>query len=149
MSSELEDLIQVTSSLKEEALDLHRKNLAESRRIESEIEQIDSLRNEAQKDDANLLARRAVGADTLWQSWLMRRRADLLREAAMARAHEGESLARARLAFARVQASEELLEKEKKERNQKALARHADQLDELGCLRVGYSSSPVRGRQKS
>lgn len=134
MKSELDDLIEVTGSLKEQALDIHRKNLEESRRIANEIEQIDRLRSEVQKDDAGLLARQAVGADALWQGWLMRRRVDLLRDAAMARAHEGESLIRARTAFARAQASEDLLEQEKHRRKQKILSRHADQLDELGVL---------------
>ncbi|MGH1412426.1 MAG: hypothetical protein ACRBB0_02975 [Pelagimonas sp.] len=135
MRSDLDDLEQVTVSLKEQALEKHRQNLAESQRIASEIEQIDTLRSEAQNDDDGLLARRAVGADTLWQSWLMRRRADLLRDAAMARAYEGESLARARIAFSRAEATQSLVQEEKAKRKYKTLQRYADQLDELGTLR--------------
>ncbi len=142
MSSNIKDLIEVTTTLKEQALERHRRNLEESRRIDSEIEQIDHLRAEAQKDDAGLMARRAVGADTLWQSWLMRRRADLLRDAAMARAYEGESLVQARTSFARAQAAQEISDKEEHDKRQKLLARYADRLDELGTLSKGRSEKP-------
>ncbi|WP_299921821.1 hypothetical protein [uncultured Pelagimonas sp.] len=131
MKSDLDDLIQVTSTLKEKAMALHRKNLEDRRRIENEIEQIDVLRNTVQADDGGLMARRAVGADSLWQSWLIRRRAELLREAAMARALEGESLTRAQFAFSRVQAIEELQKEEIQNRRQKKLAYYAQQLEEL------------------
>ncbi|WP_299936304.1 hypothetical protein [uncultured Pelagimonas sp.] len=131
MKSDLDDLIQVTSTLKEKAMALHRKNLEDRRRIENEIEQIDVLRNTVQADDGGLMARRAVGADSLWQSWLIRRRAELLREAAMARALEGESLTRAQFAFSRVKAIEELQKEEIQNRRQKKLAYYAQQLEEL------------------
>lgn len=131
MKSDLDDLIQVTSTLKEKAMTLHRKNLEDRRRIENEIEQIDVLRNTVQADDGGLMARRAVGADSLWQSWLIRRRAELLREAAMARALEGESLTRAQFAFSRVKAIEELQKEEIQNRRQKKLAYYAQQLEEL------------------
>lgn len=138
MNSGINDLVEVTDTLCEQALEAHRRNLAESRRIAQEIEQIDSLRHATRQDDRSLEARRVVGADALWEGWLMRRRADLQREAAMARAYEGESLSKARTAFARAEASKSIQEDQRLKAKQKALLRDADRLDELGTLRQSF-----------
>lgn len=138
MTSGINDLVQVTDTLCEQALEAHRRNLAKSQSIAQEIEEIDSLRVAAQHDGEGLQARRLVGADTLWQGWLMRRRADLMRDAAMARAYEGESLAKARTAFARAEASKSILEDERQKAKKKALLRDADRLDEQSTLRQGF-----------
>lgn len=138
MTSGIDDLVQVTDTLCEQALEAHRRNVAKSQSIAQEVAEIDSLRVAAQQDEQGLEARRLVGADTLWQGWIMRRRADLLREAAMARALEGESLAKARTAFARVEASKSIQEDERKKAKHKALLRDAERLDELGTLRRGF-----------
>lgn len=138
MTSGIDDLVQVTDSLREQALEAHRRNVAKSQNIAQEIKEIDALRVAAQQDGDGLEARRLVGADTLWQGWLMRRRADLMRDAAMARAHESESLGKARTAFARAEASKSILEDERIKAKRKALLRDADRLDELGTLRQGY-----------
>lgn len=135
MISEMEELMKVTETLKERALETHRRNLEESRVIAQKIDQIDTLRTQAQQDDQGLVARRSIGADTLWLSWLMRRRAELLQESARARAKETDSLDVARTAFARARASQDIRDAELEQAKQRVLRREAERLEEIGSLR--------------
>lgn len=129
------ELAAVTKILLERELDAHRQSLDHSRRIAGELAQMDAMREAAQADAGAITARQMLGADTLWQGWMVRKRAEILRRAALARAHEQETLARARLAFSRSQATEELVEKDRKARIRKLALADADRIDELGQLR--------------
>lgn len=140
MTQDLTELVQISDMLKERALAEHRKNVQESQRIAQEIEQIDTLRQQALRDENSLMARRSVGADALWDSWLMRRRAELMREAAIARAYETESLTRARAAFAKSEASQSVLKDEILARRKDKLRKAADVLDDLSVLRRGFAA---------
>lgn len=133
--SKFNDILPITEIHKERALEAHRRNVAETRRLEGELVQIDALRFSAQHSSETIGARQILGADGLWQGWLLRKRADILQELAMAKALEGESLGRARQAFSRDSAVRELAEKEKTDRRKLMLQRQADQLDHLGQLR--------------
>ncbi|CUH79705.1 hypothetical protein [Tropicibacter naphthalenivorans] len=133
--TQFEPLLEVTQILKEKALEKHRRNLDESARLAQEIEQIDELRRSVQADSETIGARQMLGADALWQGWLLRKRAEFLRQAALARAREFDSLAQARTAFSRAEAAKELDEKAREERRQKLLAREADTLEALGTMR--------------
>ena len=99
MKTKYDDLKEATGLLLERALEAHRRNLAESTRIAGELAQIDAMRLAAQTDPQSIGARQMLGADALWQGWLVGKRAEILRRAAMARAQEADSLARARTAF--------------------------------------------------
>jgi hypothetical protein len=133
--SQYHELIEVTEVQKEQALEVHRKNLAETRRLQDELAQIDSLRAPAQQDEATIGARQILGADGLWNGWLLRKRADILQQTAMAKARELNSLDIARTAFARAEAAQELDRIEREELRQKKLKDAANYLDDLGVMR--------------
>lgn len=135
MTQSYQDLIQVTDLLQERALDKHRKNLAESRRLNQELAQIDAYRQAVQADVTSLGARRLSGADTLWQTWLVRKRATILQEMALARAKEADSLAIARTAQARFEAAENLEAAEQRKSRDKRLLVEVETIDALGRLR--------------
>lgn len=135
-SENIKDVIAVTEVLQERALDRHRKNLAESKRLADELAQMDALREAAQQDTRSLEARRATGADTLWQTWMVTRRAMILQEMAMARAREGDSLSQARVAQARFDAALRIEEDARRERRERRLGAEAETIDALARLRL-------------
>lgn len=135
MAQNYDDLIQVTDLLQERALDKHRQNLAESRKLKEELAQIDAFRQAVQDDAGSLGARRLSGADTLWQTWLVRKRATILQHMAMARAKEADSLAHARTAQARFNAAERLDAEEKRKSREKRQLAQTETLEALGRLR--------------
>ncbi|SNS11030.1 hypothetical protein SAMN04488078_1004126 [Antarctobacter heliothermus] len=137
MTSKYDDLTEVTELLLERDLEKHRRNLAESNRLAGELAQIDSLRQAAQSDTGAINARQILGADTLWQGWLATRRAEILRHSAMARAQEADSFARARTAFSRVEAANNLAREEVEARQKRRLKAEADANDALSILREG------------
>ncbi|KUF09598.1 hypothetical protein [Pseudoponticoccus marisrubri] len=130
-----DDLISASSLLKEQALERHRERVRARQDIEAELAQIDQLRAAAQADGGSLGARQILGADALWQGWLVRRRTEVLRQMAMARARELESLDRARNAFAREEAARTLQEDDQRARMRKQRSAEADALDDLSLLR--------------
>ena len=109
-TDETRALTPITAILQERAFDLQRQRTAELARIEGEIREIDHLLEAAMENAAAITTGRMIGADTLWSEWILQRRADLLRQSAIARARQAESLARARSAFARHQAALSLVE---------------------------------------
>lgn len=129
------ELANVTRILLEQDLDRHRQSLENSRRIAGELAQIDAMRAAAQADAGAITARQMLGADTLWQGWLVRKRAEIQRRAAMARAQELDTMARARVALSRQQAADSLVAQDKAERMRKRLQAEADRMDEMGQLR--------------
>lgn len=135
METEFSELVRVTEVFKERALEKHRRNLEASQKLADELTQIDTLRQAAQADTESLGARRMMGADALWQGWLVRKRAEILRQSAMARAHEMDSLAQARTAFSRAEAATTLEEEARETAKRKMLTRQADALDALTVMR--------------
>lgn len=135
MQDKYTDLLRVSDILQERALEKHRQNMAESKRLAGELQQIDKLREAIQKDGATLSARQMSGADSLWQTWLVTRRAMVLQEMAMARALEDETLLAARRAQARFQAAESLAREERKKTVEKRQLQQVEDLEALGRLR--------------
>jgi len=135
VTSQFDDLIAATDLLLERELEAHRRNMSASARVAGELAQIDAMRRAAQADQGAVGARQLLGADTLWQGWLVGKRAEALRQSAIARAREGESLARARTAFSRAQAAEALARDEKEARKRRRLKAEAEAIDALGMLR--------------
>lgn len=133
--TKFDELADVTRILLEREMDQHRQSLEQSRRIAAELAQIDGMREAAQADVGAITARQLLGADTLWQGWMARKRAEIQRRAALARAQEGETLSRARLAFSRTQAAEALVKKARDESLRKRALSEADRIDALGQLR--------------
>ncbi len=127
MTDRLHDLVPVTQLLMERALDNHRKNIAESQRVAAEIDEIDALRQRAQGQMQDMGPQRMIGADTLWQGWLMQRRA-----------RELDSFGRARLAFARAEATRSLDEKRLAELRARRLFREEERLEALSVLRDSW-----------
>jgi hypothetical protein len=134
MSRKLDDLQPVTAALRDEALDRHRRNIAESRRIAEELSEIDAMRRSAQSAWGDVGAHRMLGADQLWNGWLLNRRATLLQQAAMARAQEYDSAAAAQTALARHDALEKLARKEAEARRARADKAAMARLEALGML---------------
>lgn len=133
--SKYAEMAEVTKILLERELDRHRQSLEQSRRIAGELAQMDTLRAAALADTGAITARQMLGADTLWQGWMARKRAEILRRSAMARVQEAETLGRARVAFSRSQAATSLMQRDREERLRKRLMAEADRIDELGQLR--------------
>lgn len=133
------ELSQVTQILLEQELDKHRKSVEQSRQIAGELAQIDAMRAAAQADSGAITARQLLGADTLWAGWLVRKRAEILRRSASARAQEMQTLAQARQAFARRQAAEQLVQDELAEKKRKRAMAFADKMDEIGQLRAALA----------
>ncbi len=137
MKTKYDDLRDATDLLLERELEKHRRNLAETARLEAELAQIDGMRRAAQADAGAIGARQMLGADSLWQGWLVNKRAEVLRRSAIARAQESDSLARARKAFSRVEAAETLAREEIAEKRKNRHRAEADEIDALGMLREG------------
>ena len=125
-------MLPVSQAKLDHALDKYREALNEQTRLTGERAEIDRLRGAAQRlpDDP---ARGALGADGLWQDWLLQRRADIQTRLAMNRARQMELLARARDAFGRHQAVQDLCDAGQQE-NRRAAKRRSD--DALGALLV-------------
>lgn len=134
--SRYDELAEATRLLLEQELDAHRRNLEQSRRIDGELAQLDAMRKAAQSDPGTITSRQILGADTLWQGWLARKRQEMLRLAARARAQELMTLDRARLAFSRTEAAETICRDARNEAIRKARAREADAMEALGQLRI-------------
>ncbi|MGP6088714.1 hypothetical protein [Antarctobacter jejuensis] len=137
MKTKYDDLTEATDLLLERELEQHRRNLAETARLEGELAQIDAMRHAAQADVGAIGARQMLGADSLWQGWLVAKRATVLRQSAVARAQEANSLGRARLAFSRVEAAQSLAREEIAQKRKNRLKAEADATDALGVLREG------------
>lgn len=139
MKTKYDDLTEVTALMLERELEQHRRNLAESARLDAELAQIDGLRAAAQADVGTVGARQILGADALWQGWLVNKRAEVMRRTAMARAQEADSLSRARDAFARAEAARALVRDALKEKRNRRLKAEAEATDALGVLCEGRS----------
>ncbi|MFW2589559.1 hypothetical protein [Sagittula sp. SSi028] len=133
--SKYSEMASITRVLLERELDIHRQNLNQSRQIEGELAQIDVMRTAAQSDGGAISARQILGADTLWQGWLLNKRADVLRRAAGARALELVSRDKASFAFSRLQAVEQLIEQDTKENLRKRELAEAETIEALGRLK--------------
>ncbi len=139
MTSKYDDLTEATDLLLQRDLDTHRRNLAVSARLAAELAQIDGLREAAQADTGAISARQILGADALWQGWLVRKRAEVLQRTAMARAQEADSLSRARTAFSRAEAARSLALEDVESRKRRRLKSEAEAMDALGVLREGVA----------
>lgn len=139
MKTRFDDLATASGLLLERDLEAHRRHLAESARLAAELRRIDDLRRAAQADAGAIGARQILGADALWQGWLVAKRADILRRTAMARAQEADSLTRARAAFSRSEAARSLVEQDLRERMSRRRKAEADAIDAIGMLREGRS----------
>ena len=135
MKKDFGALLQVAGIRKDRALQSHRRNLAEEARLQSELDEIDKLRKSAQADMSNLMERRVLGADTLWQGWLLQRRARVLEQMALARARQAQSYLRAKECFARDAAIADLEQDELRRIRARADARLADDLQDIAMLR--------------
>lgn len=134
MSSEIDDLLRVTALLRERALESYRRDLSEEMRHQGELDRIDGLRQQAFDDRESVDPRRLLGADTLWQGWLSKRRGEINRAIALSRAKQAHSMASARLAFSRDEAAKDVSNQEKLKRRTERMAREETQLEELSRM---------------
>lgn len=132
-----EDLTRITALLMEQELDRLRQRRAAQAQLQGQLDQMDRMREAAQADGGAVTARQRIGADTLWQGWMLAKRAAILRDMALARAREEEALAGARRAFSRQQAARALIEAEARKARRQRLKREGDGLDALATLRLG------------
>ena len=137
MSGAQSDLAQLTRLLQDRAFEQHRRVRDEERRLLDELARIDALRQTAFAETESLAHRRLLGADTLWQGWLSRRRGELNQELARCRVPQENSLADARLALARTEATERLRQQERDTLRNKRLQREEIGLDALWRMTVG------------
>ncbi|MBR9890057.1 hypothetical protein GYB14_00060 [bacterium] len=134
MSRAQSDLGQLTRLLQDRAFEQHRRDRDEERRLLDELARIDALRQAAFDETESLADRRLIGADTLWQGWLSRRRGELNRDLARCRVQQEHSLARARLALARAEATKRVHEQEAAILRHKRLHQEEIRLDALWRL---------------
>ena len=137
MSGAQSDLARLTRLLQDRAFEQHRRVRDEERRLLDELARIDALRQTAFAETESLAHRRLLGADTLWQGWLSRRRGELNQELARCRVPQENSLADARLALARTEATERLRQQERDTLRNKRLQREEIGLDALWRMTVG------------
>ncbi len=126
----------ITEVLQERAFEAQRRQAEELAGLEGEIGEIDRLRAAARACLGNADGGRSIGADVLWSDWILQRRADLLRQSAMAHARQSETLARARLAFARNEAALALDEAERNDRSRLRTAADRRHLEEQMILKA-------------
>jgi hypothetical protein len=131
-----EALAEVTRARLERIFHQQRQCRAELGRHHAEIDEIDRIRNEARNRSGPVTVSARIGADTLWQDWLLQRRAALLRAVALDRAREAELRNRARQAFARNEAAVELAERERACREAERAAVRQARLEETMILRA-------------
>ncbi|MCR8549513.1 hypothetical protein M4578_16910 [Salipiger sp. P9] len=139
MTDDIGALLRVTALLRERALESYRRDLMEELRLQDEQRRIDAMRHGAFADRESLDARRLIGADTLWQGWLARRRGEINRDIALSRARQAHSIAHARRAFARDEAAREVAQREALARRQARLAEEEARLEDLSRL-AGYDA---------
>lgn len=103
MTKPLDTLLPVARAMEARALSAHRKILTEKSAMQ---QRIDGLADQValQPDTGAIPGLQRLGADVAWRDWAARRRAQLLRELAILRAREMESLPKARIALARADA---------------------------------------------
>ncbi len=136
MSSDIDELLKVTALMRERALESYRRDVAEEARHQGELDRIDGLRQQSFDDRESVDTRRLLGADTLWQGWLSKRRGEINRAIAMSRAKQAHSMATARLAFSRDEAAKNVSQQEKQARRTKKAAHEETQLEELSRLMI-------------
>jgi len=134
------ELANVTKIMLEQDLARHRVNVEESRRVAGELAQIDAMRAAAQADVGAIGARQLLGADTLWQGWMVQKRAEIQRRAAMARARELDTLSRAKRAFSRAEATRALVEADRLDRKRRQDQAAAETMEDLGRLRAAMKA---------
>ena len=134
MSRAQADLAQLTRLLQDRAFEQHRRDRDEERRLLDELARIDALRQAAFAETESLADRRLLGADTLWQGWLSRRRGELNQDLARCRVRQEHSLARARLALARTEATRRLQQQKAAALRDKRLHHEEIRLDALWRL---------------
>lgn len=114
MTQPVDDLLPVARAMESRALASHRKIIAEKAAL---LQRIDGLTEQVslQSDNGAIMGLQRLGADIAWRDWAARRRAQLLRELAILRAREMESLPKARVALARADALALLAEQQRQE----------------------------------
>lgn len=133
--SDFDEIARLAAMLEERAMQSLRTAKQEGDSIRARIAGIDEMRTRAREEACQLDARQLIGADALWQDWLLRERAGLRRQEAIARAREEQTRDVARDAFARREAAERLVAEERAGRRARVFKRDADVLDALGVLR--------------
>ena len=135
--TDFDTLTPITALMQDRALAEHRKSVAETRRLQAELDEIDARRAAMMADPGSIGARQVLGADAAWQGWLVRRRSEILRDMALARAREAETGAQAQQALARHDALQDLARAEARRRAAARAAATLAQLDQLGLMRRG------------
>jgi hypothetical protein len=77
---------------------------AEEAQLRGRLDQLERQARQAVTDAADLSALRSLGAETLWQDWALRRRAELNSELARIRLRREHAVARLRLSFGKREA---------------------------------------------
>ena len=97
-------------------MERHRAILEQERALRRELDEIENLRHQTLRADADAHARQILGADGLWQGWLAQRRMALNQELAMVQVRKFDSHANAKTAFARHQVTADLAQEAARER---------------------------------
>ncbi len=131
MTKDLEQLRHVTRILKEQAMRRYRQALQERAALDSELAEIDEMRKLGQRENASLHARQSIGADTLWNGWMLQRRLEILQKTALCRAKEEDRRDAAKRAFSRDLALQEIIQDAKTEREKGEAQKEAVRTDAL------------------
>ncbi len=135
--SDYEEIARLAVLLEDRSMQQLRADRREGDQIRARIAEIDRMRALARDEATEIGALRLIGADALWQDWLLREKASLRRDEALAKAREEQSCAVAREALARREAAESLVRQDMTERRTRRIRRDDDMLDALGVLGNG------------
>lgn len=130
MSTEFDDIHEITAIMEERALAKHRDVLDREAAVNREIAEIEKLRYQTLRKDDQATVRRMLGADVLWQGWLAQRRMHLNQDLAMLRVRKADSLIAAQTAFARHQVTSDLAADARVEQRQRRILQSETRLDE-------------------
>lgn len=136
MTTDFDDLVQITALLEEQAMARFRDVLAEENQLLQELAEIDALRQTVLADSDAAHARRISGMETQWQSWLVQRRTAINQQVLILQVRKTERQTAARQAHAKLTVAENLSDDARQQTAQAVRSAEEDRLRSLTLLRV-------------
>jgi len=108
MQESLADLAQLTQAVYQGRLSRLQTLLKEETRLRQDLKRLDQMQDHEEAKDAQDISLRALGADLLWQGWVMRQKTDLNMKLANVLVQKSAVIRDVKLAFGRAQVAETL-----------------------------------------
>lgn len=126
MHQPLSDLVTITDAAYQMRVAGLQRLAAEEARIRSALSRIDQIGRNSSNADADWFAIHAMGADILWQAWIVRQKTQLNIQLAQVLAQREAVMRDVRHAFGRAQVAQMLLDQDAKARRQARQKRLAE-----------------------